>query len=63
MSFWIDSYRAVNTLLGTYSKRNPIVVLHNVYMDQNQSCLSDWYDRRGNKQTFLKGFSVQIFLF
>ena len=34
-------YRAVDALLGTYSKRNPIVVLHNVYMDQNQSCLSD----------------------
>ena len=36
-------YRAVNTLPETYSKRNPIVILHNVYMDQNQSCLSDWY--------------------
>ena len=36
-------YRAVNTLPETYSKRNPIVILHNVYMDQNQSCLADWY--------------------
>ena len=35
------TYRAVNTLPETYSKRNPIVILHNVYMDQNQSCLAD----------------------
>ena len=34
------SYRSADALLEAYSKRNPIVVLHNVYMDQNQSCLA-----------------------
>ena len=42
-----------DALLEAYSKRNPIVVLHNVYMDQNQSCLSAWYV---NKHTFLEDF-------
>ena len=32
----------MDALPETYSKCNPIVVLHNVYMDQNQLCLSDW---------------------
>ena len=46
-------YRVADALLEAYSKRNPIVVLHNVYMDQNQSCLADWY---GNKHAFLEDF-------
>ena len=47
------AYRVADTPLEAYWKRNPIVVLHNVYMDQNQSCSSDWY---GNKCTFLADF-------
>ena len=30
----------MDVLLETYSKRNPIVVLHNVYMDQNWWCMA-----------------------
>ena len=43
------TYQAADALLEAYWKRNPTVVLHNVYMDQNQSCLADWY---GNKHAF-----------
>ena len=47
------TYRSADALLEAYSKRNPIVVLHSVYMDQNQSCLAAWYV---NKHTFLEDF-------
>ena len=51
------SYQSAHAPLEAYWKRNPIVELHNVYMDQNQSCLADWY---GNKRTFLEDFLLHV---
>ena len=54
-------YRCADALLEAYSKRNPIVVLHNVYMDQNQSCLAAWYECDKNISTHTR-WKFWIFL-